>query len=97
MNNRDPLGRFTPGHELAVKGWEGLVKKRFEGDSVAAREWLAQLGRYGYGLAYYHPSKGYASWVKECFKVHPGSPEQFLMEWRRRLDFRLSDVGEMKF
>lgn len=94
---RDNLGRFTRGHPYAALGWEGLVRKRFQGDSSAARAWLAALGMYAYGLSYYHPTTGYASWVKECFKMHPGSPEQFLMEWRRRLDFRLSDVGELKF
>lgn len=97
MTGRDNLGRFVAGHTHASKGWAALVQKRFEGDGVAAREWLAQLGRYGYGLAYYHPAKGYAIFVKECFRVHPGSPEQFLAEWRQRLNFRLQDVGEMKF
>lgn len=89
MNNRDAQGRFTLGHELAVKGWEGLIKKRFEGDSVAAREWLAQLGRHAYMMQ--TPIRR-----QNAFR-HPGTPEQWLEEWRRRLDFRLSDVGELKF
>lgn len=97
MTGRDSQGRFVAGHTHASKGWAALVQKRFEGDSVAARAWLAALGMYAYGRAYYHPATGYASFVKECFRVHPGTPEQFLMEWRQRLDFRLSDVGELKF
>ena len=89
MTGRDERGRFVAGHELAVKGWEGLVAKRFQGDSVAAREWLAQLGRHSYMMM--TPIR------RQSAFQHPGTPENFLQEWRRRLDFTLSDVGELKF
>lgn len=89
MTGRDDLGRFTPGHKHAVKGWEGLVKRRFEGDSVAAREWLAQLGRHSYMMM--TPIRR-----QSAFR-HPGTPEQWLEEWRRRFEFSLADCGELKF
>lgn len=89
MRDRDDKGHFTPGNGVAITGWEGLVKKRFAGDSVAAREWLAQLGRHSYMMQ--TPIRR-----QSAFR-HPGTPEQWLEEWRRRFEFSLADVGEMKF
>lgn len=89
MTGRDKRGRFVAGHELAVKGWEGLVAKRFQGDSVAAREWLAQLGRHSYMMM--TPIR------RQHAFYHPGTPEQWLVEWRQRFEFSLADCGELKF
>lgn len=89
QSGRDEKGRFASGNAIAKMGWHGLVQKRFEGDSVAAKEWLAQLGRHSYMMQ--TPIR------RQHAFYHPGTPEQWLEEWRRRFEFCLADVGELKF
>lgn len=86
---RDAKGRFVAGHSLATKGWEGLVRKRFDGDVVAAKEWLGRVGSWAY-------ARQTGIFRSYAFR-HPGTPEQFLAEWRKRMNFTLADVGEMEF
>lgn len=86
---RDPKGRFVAGHSFAVKGWRALVEKRFEGDIAAAKTWLGKVGAWEYARQ--------AQITRRGVFQYPGTPETFLQEWRRRLDFRLGDVGELKF
>lgn len=69
MRNRDALGRFTRGNTVAALGWHGLVRRRFQGNELAAKDWLGQLGRWSYGLNYFNRSTGqYAPWVKQPFR-----------------------------
>lgn len=97
MTNRDSLGRFTPGNQVALLGWRGLVQRRFAGDQAAAKAWVAQLGRWAYGLSYRNANGQYMPWVKQPFRQHPGQPEQFAAEYARRFDFTLADVPELEF
>ncbi|TXG77461.1 hypothetical protein E6Q11_02745 [Candidatus Dojkabacteria bacterium] len=97
MTNRDALGRFTTGNQVAYAGWQGLVQRRFAGDRAAARAWFAQLGRWAYGLNYRKPNGEYARWVKQPFRQHPGQPETFAAEYRQRFEFSLADVQPMEF
>ena len=86
---RDSRGRFTPGHPFAKLGWRGLVQKRFGGDVAAAKTWLGKVGAWEYARQ--------AQITRRGVFQHPGTPEQWLEEWRRRIEFTLADVGEMKF
>ena len=88
-SGRNEQGRFTAGNQFAVKGWEGLVQRRFNGDITAAREWLSRIGKWEYARQ--------AQITRSGTFQHPGNPETFLQEWRQRLNFRLSDVTELKF
>ena len=87
--SRDSLGRFTPGNHYAAMGWRGLVQKRFGGDVAAAKTWLGKVGAWEYARQ--------AQITRRGVFQHPGTPEQWLEEWRRRFEFTLADVGEMKF
>ena len=89
MIGRDERGRFVAGHPFAALGWAALVQKRFEGDTAAAKTWLGKVGAWEYARQ--------AQITRQGVFQHPGTPEQWLAEWRRRLNFRLSDVGELKF
>lgn len=89
MADRDSKGRFVAGHSVAKSGWDGLVSKRFNGDRAAAREWLGQVGAWAYARQ--------TGIVRSYAFQYPGTPEQFLEKFTRRLDFTLQDVGELKF
>lgn len=89
MIGRDERGRFVAGHPFAALGWVALVQKRFEGDVSAAKTWLGKVGAWEYARQ--------AQITRRGVFQYPGTPEQWLEEWRRRLNFRLSDVGELKF
>ena len=97
MTGKDNLGRFTKGNTYASLGFQGLVSKRFNGSYSLAREWLRAIGKYGYGKSFYSESTGYPHWVKECFRVYPGTPETFSSEFAKKLDFKLSDCKELSF
>lgn len=97
MTGKDSLGRFTKGNTYAYLGFQGLVNKRFNGNIGLAKEWIRALGKYGYGRAYWTPQRGYPHWVKECFRVYPGTPETFSSEYAKKLDFKLGDCKELAF
>lgn len=94
MTGRNKRGRFTAGNTFAYAGWRGLVAKRFAGDVVAARAWLAQLGRHAYA------KQAIAGTIFEyrlqTIWRHPGQPEQFTQQWRQSLAFTLDDVQEVQ-
>ncbi len=97
MTNRDSLGRFVQGNQIARQGWAGLVARRFQGDECAARAWVGQLGRWAYGLNYRRADGEYLPWVKPGFRQHPGQPESFAQEYSQRFEFSLGDVPEMRY
>lgn len=92
--NRDSKGRFTRGNRYAVQGWQGLVKKRFNGDEALARQWLAQLGRFAYA-SMFPPQARTATmqWRHEHLYRHPGQPEEFVS----RFSFGLDELQELAF
>lgn len=87
--NRDKQGRFTQGNTIARNGWDGLVRKRFSGEAVAAREWVGAVGRWAYAQQ--------TGIVRRGAFQHPGSPENFLVNWKSRMSFTLADVSELSF
>lgn len=95
MAGRDERGRFMSGHPYAVLGWRGLVEKRFGGDGVAARAWLAQLGRHTYARRAIEGTV--FAYRLVTVWPHPGQPEQFVAAQRQALAFTLDDVEEMEF
>ena len=95
MIGRNKRGRFVAGHPYAALGWAGLVAKRFDGDHIAARAWLAQLGRHAYAKQAIGGTR--FEYRLQTIWPHPGPPDQFLAEWRRRLAFTLADVEELRF
>jgi len=71
--------------EAGKLGWKALVRNKFDNDELAAKTWLAQLGRYAYGLNYRRRGADmfwYPTWVKACFRTHPGRPHEFMTFWR---------------
>lgn len=97
MTNRDSLGRFTTGNQVAALGWAGLVAKRFNNDQAAAKAWIGQLGRWAYAKQFVGTQTSMmAMRFATCF-AHPGQPEQFASEYNSRFAFTLADVPEMEF
>lgn len=89
MADRDSKGRFVAGHSVAAKGWAALVTQRFGGNEAAAREWLGRVGGWAYAKQ--------AQIFRASTFQYPGSPEEFLDKYNRRLEFSLQDVGELRF
>lgn len=89
MTNRDSLGRFTPGNQVAYQGWRALVAKRFQGDEVAAKTWWGKMGAWHYDKPYRERGLG--------AMPHPGQPEEFVAQFAQRFEFTLADVPEMEF
>jgi len=93
MTGRNKRGRFTQGNPYAAMGWAGLVAKRFDGDVTAARAWLAAVGRHSYAKQAIGGTV-FAYRLNTVWR-HPGSPSEFLSEWRQSLLFTLNDVQEV--
>lgn len=89
MRDRDAKGRFVAGHSIAKSGWEGLVNKRFGGNRAAAVEWLGRVGAWEYARQ--------AGIFRSYAFQYPGTPEQFLEHYTKRLEFTLADVSELQF
>ena len=71
--------------EAGKLGWKALVRNQFDNDELAAKAWLAQLGRYAYGLNFRRRGADmfwYPVWIKSCFRTHPGTPASFMQQWR---------------
>ena len=74
---------------IGRRGWLALVDKRFGSNTDAAKAWVGRVGAWEYARQ--------AQITRRGVFQYPGEPETFLAEWRRRLEFSLADVGEMKF
>jgi hypothetical protein len=97
-NGRNSQGRFTQGNCIAYKGWLGLVNKRFNGDFATAKAYVAQLGRYSYGkMCDCELNSPVMVWRKYNLFFHPGTPEQFVEQYNKKLDFTLDDIEELNF
>ena len=82
---RDEKGRFAPGNTICSAGFQAMLNKHFQGDRTAFNAWFAQLGRYAYGLNYKRSGRDffyYEPWVKCIFRIHPGTPNDFMQQWR---------------
>lgn len=94
--DRDERGRFTRGNRIAYQGFQAMLDRYFDGDRVAFRVWFSQLGLYAYGLNYKRRGRDYAyypTWVKPCFRIHPGTPVQFMRNWRNSLNHDANFYG----
>lgn len=91
ITDRDRRGRFIKGNSYAISGWRGLVNRRFAGDEAACKAWWGRIG------AYYYDISNFASTPVSIKFSHPGTPEQFLAQRRRSLEFTLDDVQELEF
>jgi len=94
MTGRNKRGRFVAGNTFALLGWHGLIAKRFDGDVTAARAWLAAVGRHSYAKQAIGGTV--FEYRLQTIWRHPGEPETFLADWRRRLAFTLADVEEVQ-
>lgn len=94
MSGRNAQGRFVAGNTIAQQGWRGLVDKRFDGDTTAARAWLAQLGRHSYARQAIGGTR--FEYRLQTIWAHPGAPGEFLAAWRQALAFTLADVEEVQ-
>ena len=94
MTGRNKRGRFTAGNPFALLGWRGLVAKRFDGDVTAARAWLVDVGRHSYARQAIGGTR--FEYRLQTIWRHPGSPEQFVAQWRHSLAFTLADVTEVQ-
>jgi hypothetical protein len=88
MSNRDNLGRFTNGNQVAALGWAGLVTKRFAGNEQIAKRWWGRMGAYNSDAVY--RARGLGA------MPHPGQPEAFVRQYRAALEFSLNDVPELE-
>lgn len=83
---------------IGKRGWEGLVRKQFAGKEEIAVEYVIALSNYAYGMCYFNKAtQSYPHWVKECFRTHPGTPEEFYNRHLGKLNFSLDSVGEQSF
>ena len=89
---RDALGRFAPGNTISRLGWAGLVDKRFGGDETMAKQWLGRVGFHAYARMALEETPN-AHKLQFSMYRHPGTPEEFLAEFR----FSLTDVASMQF
>ena len=77
--------------EIAALGWAALVERRFGGDIAAAREWIGRVGFHTYARAALAGTPN-AHKLNYPQYAHPGSPEEFLEYWERRLAFNLEEL-----
>lgn len=95
MTGRNTRGQFTQGNTFAALGWRGLVAKRFDGDTTAARAWLAQLGRHAYAKQAIEGTV--FEYRLQTIWRHPGSTGEFLTQWREALNaITLDNVQEVQ-
>ena len=84
QRNKD--GTFAKGNTVCYSGFAALLNRHFDGDKQAFSAWFAQLGRYAYGLNWKRSGRDffyYEPWVKACFRIHPGTPADFMQYWRQ--------------
>jgi hypothetical protein len=90
MKQRARNGQFLPGNTIAKQGWRGLVRKRFQGDVGAAREWVGAIGAWAYDAPY--RAKGWGSFP------HPGPPEEFKQRRDQSIQaISLNSIQELQF
>lgn len=84
--------------EIAQQGWDAMVDKHFGGDQQAAKEWWGAIGAWASDVM-----AGYAGTWMHVFH-HPGQPAEFLKQYQaqqaykqQRLEFTLSELGELSF
>jgi hypothetical protein len=68
------MARLTPQErrQLASSGFQGLVQKRFEGDTERAKLWLGKVGAWAADQVY-----AGTSIYKPADFAYPGAPEDF--------------------